>query len=271
MKKVSIFFLCLLAGFHRLPAQYSSVEIRHATGHGPYPLSITVQKSFCGGKNLFLPFVEAFDRQFGTDHNKALNGFAGSIEMALFGKHFLRFGQFKGLDTRGITLGLGYRYLYRNLNNPDHERFHLQEEVISFDVGYRLNLLYPLTVEFQAGPVLYGFYTITQYEDQGLPDGKQTLEKRFRFGNGIFERNADKKGISGLEFKARIKLFDPAGTEGGIGGFLEWGYVNTFRSRDLSIIHDFFLNDPVQDIRTWDYQYFSLGLVLPLAIRMVSK
>ena len=269
MKRSFLSLLLLVITTMALQAQLSSADVRQASGHGPYPMTISFQGVAANSNNMFSGFIRTYNAQHGTHNLRALIGSELNFNFVIVNNNFM---WIKNWVVRGFTMGVGYRYLYRNLRNGDGERIHLQEEVIGLRLGKRINIIYPITCEFLAGPTIYNFYTMSRHMD--LPNGGATtfFEERVRYGNGLFERNKlNHELCSGIDLKIRLKLFDPAGTEGGMGGYLEWGKMITFGSRNLDRLYDTFLGVETHDTRSWDYGYISAGLIFPLAIRMVSK
>ncbi len=67
-------------------------------------------------------------------------------------------------------------------------------------------------------------------------------------------------------------LFDPAGTSGGAGFYLEYRYLLSFGHHDLNSLFETFLQDSEHHTHTnWDYGSLAIGLVVPLAVRIVSS
>jgi hypothetical protein len=267
MKSIACIVLFGLTSY--IQAQYTSTEIRHATGHGPYPITINIQTTCAGNKRLLQPFVHDFDSKYKSHNNTGLYGFSANAEIVIASQHFLRMFGKSGFNIEGGKLGITYHYIKRNILNDQNIRLHLQEETIGVNIGYRLNLLYPLTCELLLGPTIYNFCTVTEHQEN--QEGT-TVVNRVRMGSGIFERDPGHKGFcSGIDSKFRLNLFDPGGTEGGLGLVFEYGRMYTFGKRDISALYREFLGTENKTKKSWDYGYFSCGLIFPLACRIISR
>ncbi|HZV70802.1 MAG TPA: hypothetical protein VFG10_14705 [Saprospiraceae bacterium] len=251
-------------------AQYSSTDIRYSSGHGPYPITINFQGSYAGNKNLFREFINDFNTKFGSDNRVALGGFSTNLEVVIVSPHFLRMFGWQGLSIQGGKLGINYRSFSKNIRNKENLRIQFHDETIGINFGHRFNLLYPFTMEVMGGPTIYNFSTISDHED--IRNDVDTSFTRTRLGNGIFERDPDQRKLcSGLDLKIRLNIFDPGGTEGGLGLVFEYGRMFTLGKRDLTALYEDFLDSAKESSKNWDYGYFSLGMTFPLALRMVSQ
>ena len=258
-------FLCSLLVIiaQRPGAQISSMDIRHADTNGPYPIYLGLQIAYAHNKKLFSGFTEAYSEEFHLRNKSRLHGFETNIGVVINERHFLGI---KNWLVRGFAVELGYRYLFRNLSNEGPRRLHLQEETISLRLCKRDNIVYPLTYQIQTGPTFYNFYSVRQ------DTGPNASAIRERVGYGLFEPSPElRKFISGWDLRGRLMLFDPAGTSGGVGYYLEYRCLWTFGKRDLNSLYETFLGYTHHEEKKWDYQSFAIGIIVPIAIRMVSS
>ena len=265
MKKyASVVLMMILSG--GVMAQLTSSDIRQASGKGPYPIYITGQTILGRSNNLFSDFVTAYSTQYDMPNKKYFNGLEGSMGIVINDQHFLGL---KGWKVRGFAVEIGYRSLFQNINNDEHTRqLFIQEELVSFRIGKRFNILYPLTLQVQAGPTFYNFYTVREStKSNGI-----TTSTLVRYGSRLFQgkTQSQQKFIPGLDTRIRFAFFDPAGTAGGLGFYLEYTYIHTFAKRDLQDLYKTFFDRIESDPQTWEYGSLTLGLVVPLALRVVS-
>ena len=62
-------------------------------------------------------------------------------------------------------------------------------------------------------------------------------------------------------------LFDPAGTSGGLGLFGEFRVIWNFEDRHLDEFYSL-IGENTTATSGWDYVSFSLGIVIPIALRV---
>lgn len=265
MRVLLLISLALLTSFQHAKAQFSATDMRKTSGSGPFPIYGNAQWMFPGAGNLFSNFVDDYTSVRGGNVHDYLHGFELNVGIVINDHHFLGL---KNLKIRGLSVEAGYRYLFRNIHTDFAQRLHLQEESVSIRLGYRICILYPVTAQIQTGPTIYNFLSVNEINDQT----GETL--RYRDGYGTFERiNSRKDFPCGWEIRGRIMLFDPAGTEGGLGFYIEYRYLWTRLSRNLSGLYETII--PVIPIsvtsQSWDYGMLSLGVVVPFAKRIVSN
>lgn len=259
----SILCSLLMIIAQRQIAQISSMDIRHADTNGPYPIYLGIQLAYVNNNRLFSGFTKSYSSEYDMRSKSMLHGFETNIGVVINERHFLGI---KNWLVRGFAVEMGYRYLFRNLSNGGPRRLHLQEETISLRLCKRDNIVYPLTYQIQTGPTFYNFYSVRENKH---PDSSAVRE---RVGFGMFETSPKlRKFISGWDLRARLMLFDPAGTSGGVGYYLEYRCLWTFGKRDLNSLYETYLGYSQHEEKKWDYQSFAIGIVVPLAIRMVSS
>ena len=265
MSRIIIIIIVRLLVINDAKGQFTATDIRNASGCGPFPIYLNAQLLIPGAGNLFGEFVDEYTNQNGGKSKEYLHGFEFNTGIVINDDHL--FG-IKNLKIKGLSFEMGYRYMYRNIISDLDERLHLQEESVSLRLGYRLCILYPITLQVQTGPTIYNFLSVNETNDLS----GEFL--RYREGYGLFERVDDRSDFpSGWEIRGRVVLFDPAGTEGGLGVYIEYRYLWTKGSRNLKGLYDIILPelDKVTSSQPWDYGMFSLGVVTPLAKRMVSN
>ena len=270
MKKIH-FILFLFFSPFIVSGQLTSDDIRHASGQGPYPIYITVSPwtSIASTKNTVRKFTSVYSK--GLD-KKNMFGFEANVGFVINEENFLNI---INLPIKRISLEAGYRHLYRNFREEegDQKLLHIQEETIGIRIGWRGNLLYPLTYQVQMGPTIHNFVTAYEFNNGN------NLE-RSSVGFGAFQEKSRRKFPSGWEFRGRLMFLDPAGTDGGIGIFFEYRYLFTFgggqkNRKNIQPIFERFLEpdvfkslNPDEFSNRWNYGSFSLGMVIPFAIRI---
>lgn len=249
---IFLVFCCLLA--NQLIAQLSSRDIRHASGKGPYPIYVNVLGSSLNAASSFGNLIDDYMATKGQSYYPSLKershlwGIEGNLGVIINTNHFMGITNFR---INRLSLEFGYRYLHRDLHDDTgFQPLHMREDVASYRIGIRGNILYPLTYQLQAGPVLYHR---TEVMD--------SLVHVVQLQTGAFP--------AGWDFRGRLMLFDPAGTAGGLGGFLEIRYLLTTRGRDFSEVYEVVLGDKSSKAvhERWNYVSWSVGIVVPLALR----
>lgn len=248
-------------------AQLSSDAIRHASGKGPYPIYLTVQGVLASAKNTFHDFSVAYGQEYGYNKITVLGGYEANLGVAINEDHFLWIPNWR---LKRASVEVGYRHLFHNakVTGKDKvQRLHLQEEVFSFRVGMRGNLIYPVTYQLQTGPTIHNVIVV---KESGGPDEPF---KREQLGSGLFENNSIKKFPWGWDARVRLMVLDPVGTDGGMGFFFEYRYLWTFGGekkgkRNLRPLYKEFGLPLIDDLQSWDYSSFSFGLIVPFAVRI---
>lgn len=268
-----LFVLLLLEG--QLTAQLSTMDIRRADGKGPYPFYLTGHVAFAYNHHLFDEFTDDYRAKYEIENEKTfLRGFEVNGGVVINERNFLGI---KGWLVRGMAIEMGYRYLDRNLTKEYEltdqvtttRRLNYQTSTFSIRLCKRMPfplISYPLTWQIQAGPTLYNFYIVKERETEN------SAIKSERDGFGAFQKaKNERRLVSGLDARVRFSLFDPAGTAGGVGYYFEYRYLWTSGNRDLSPLYDTFLGYQKHVIKHWDYGSVTVGMVVPLAVRMVSS
>ena len=234
------FTLLILSAF--CYGQLSSSDIRNASSDGPYPIYLTLQYA----KSTSIESFRTFTRSFYEPENVRLNALRG-VEANIGAV----------INETGIRFSIesGFRYLVKNLDRGN-KKVNMTEEVASLRFGYRFNILYPVTAQIQVGPVFHHMSSIR------IDSSRQS--RRIQAGRSVFKGHGL---MSGLDTRARIMLFDPAGTSGGLGIFAELRYLWNFKDRPLQPYYSL-LNQTTTATSGWDYFSFSAGVVVPLALRI---
>ncbi|MDH3649151.1 MAG: hypothetical protein OEQ53_05670 [Saprospiraceae bacterium] len=227
--------------------QLSSDDIRHAAGHGPYPIYLTGSWSKSSSLDVFKDLNKAFTAKHSGKNRTALHGFEINLGWTINEDNLL------GNKIYGVSMESGYQRVIRRVRN-DSLDFFFQEEVAAVRIGWRPEFYYPIGMHFQVGPVLY----------------HRTEGRLVERDNGI--RQSERLGepfghISGLDFRGRLTVMDPAGTTGGLGMYFEWKFHHNFKRRSVQVLYDLIGLDNVSDQR-WNYWTFSIGVMVPFALRI---
>lgn len=236
-------FIILTFGLIPCFAQLTTEDLRHASGKGPFPIYVNAHITRSLGIKDYKDFSVINDKV------NRLNGIDVNIGAIINEEKFLK---------RFIIEG-GYRHLSRNIQN-DTMSVVLREEVASLRIGKRFNILYPVTFQIQGGTIHYHFSTIrVKSKTESAP------LRTVRIGNSLNEFK--RRFISGLDLRARLMLFDPAGTPGGLGIFAEMRYTWNFYKRDPTPLYNAagLLHNQNGN---WSYFSWSLGIVVPFALRI---
>lgn len=263
---ISIFAYWAIA-FSAYGQTLSSSDFAQATGHGPYPITVSVRLLGANGKNVYSDLIQAFNDKNGSHDNYSLWGLEANANIVIADPSLFGIPNFK---VNGFTLGMGYRNIVRRVRGETSSELMLREEVFGVRTGYRWNILYPVTFEVSAGPNLFSRGTVRY-----IPDANSDTIRLITLnsGNGVFtSKRLRASFFSGWDFKLTLKIFDPAGTEGGMGMLLEYGrtFTNVALRQSNRIIEEELGISPART-NVWDYGYFSVGLIFPIAIRTVSK
>lgn len=137
---------------------------------------------------------------------------------------------------------------------------------MSIRLGKRINILYPITLQLQTGPQFYNFYTTRE----SIDNADTSYISTERNGLGLFENRKHNRVIAGWDFRSRLMIFDPAGTAGGLGFYFEYSQQYTFGKRSLNSSYQKFLGTTETEPEKWWYGAITIGLVAPLALRIVN-
>jgi len=243
-KLIAPIIALVCASLCSLHAQHSSSDFKDAATTGPFPLY------FGGG------YANSFRNQDLVDVSKHFaKHYSGDYDYItrLYGIYALA-GTSIIPKNWPLSFGLEVKHLWlhRSMRVAD-QQFKLISNQTSLCVGIRF-ATFPIVWQLQGGPVLgYG------------------RNYKFRIPGEVKTFNF-KSGTQGWTLSARAGILDPAGTEGGLGLYLEAGM--TWLNRNPH-------NDEIANaIRTYDptfnttqnsigrYGYFSVGVLLPVAIRI---
>ncbi len=258
MKKVIyLLLISVTLGFtHTSFSQLTSEEIRDATAAGPYPLYVTLQFARSATMSDFKNLSKEFNRISPNSSNdkKVLRGIEGNLGFTINEKWL-----------QNVYLEGGYQLLHRKLKD-DAFSINVTNQVASLRYGVRRRIFYPLTFQFQVGPILYRrqTFTLDSMAFSATPSLRRVFfTDKISFKDGIH--------IPGWEGRGRLVLLDPVGTSGGLGFFIEWRIVEFSRKRSLDILYDALDPGGTSNVtdQTDDMMFsFSFGLVAPLALRI---
>lgn len=250
MIKYLILFIGCLIGQQMFAQPLSSRDIRHASGKGPYPIYIGFQTSISGMKSTYGDFINDYAEAKRTEYPdlqkfETLQGLEGNLGVVINTQHFMDITNFR---VNRVSLELGYRYLHRDLRAGTRRPLHLREDMATIRIGMRGNILYPLTYQLQGGLVVF-------HHTEAIDDVVNVAQLK----TGAFP--------AGWDLRGRLMLFDPAGTAGGLGFFFEYRYMITSKGRDLTELYREILNLDDGPVKSWNYSSWSVGVVVPLALR----
>ncbi|HEX2616464.1 MAG TPA: hypothetical protein VHL57_02925, partial [Flavobacteriales bacterium] len=130
--------LCTSALFAQKP---SSFDTRLATGAGPYPFYIALQGVHTQRIGQLDRFAEALAGSYsGLSDHVRLNGIEGMLGVAL--------NDTRPRRVHGLRLELSFQHVWRSfdrLSDPDL-KLRVQQDLLSFRVGFRYNIFYPITL-----------------------------------------------------------------------------------------------------------------------------
>lgn len=221
--------------------QLSSTEFRDASSCGPYPLYFGVG----WGNSWQMSEVETISSAFFNEHDPRhrVLGVNGMVGASIIPK-----------DSKvSYFVETNFHFYSRNMRG-DLGRFTMSMNQWTLGGGVRYVFAPLFVIQGQVGAVLL-HNRIYNYRD----DAK------------ILEIHEDDKRFNEWTAKVRLSLLDPAGTEGGLGFFVEWGYNWLHKDGSESEVSDaikLFDEDFDQTISSnRRYGYFSAGLIIPIALR----
>lgn len=242
--------------------QLSSLDIRQVSGKGPYPIYINFQFPTTSTRPTFRNFINAYKQEYGTKSRNRLWGFESNLGIVINDDNLLGI---TGLSVHGVSLEFGYSYMDRLFINGGTHRMRVQEEALSIRLGWRNNLIYPITFQIQGGPVLLSYASVRESLNGSL--------RRAKIGNSLFTNRSSRvrPRLPGFEGRFRLMLMDPAGTSGGLGFYFEGRYLYTIGKRQLSPFYRLAELGSRNDVQNWNYLVFSVGFVAPLALPIPSS
>lgn len=230
-------------------AQYSTSDIRDAGSLGPYPFYVGV--GYMG--SLANSNLEALSSEFVSYYGD------GNTMEKLRGIQILAGASIIPEDSRIAFLVEGKANFLARKVKASGNYFTLSSRQASITAGMRWVLIpqFLTVLQVQAGPVLY----YAKDYDFNI-DGTWSRVSRPHDWNNLFKE---------WHALVRISIMDPAGTEGGWGLFVEWGY-NYIQDDDEAELGDairvFNPGYTGQPDDKSSYGYFSAGILLPIAVRI---
>ncbi len=240
------------------PAQEpSSFETRQATGNGPYPVHIDIQRVFpTSGISEFQRFAadQVYRQRFPRAGGRVtMSGYDVRGGFIMAGPHFPRWWP-------NWCVEMDYQNLVRTFEGKPSGHLQMRQEFFSVrPIGVRYNVFYPLTVQYTAGLVLA--HAITAEVNFSTSADSASVVR----AHGAFLDNGG-NDIFGIDQRFRITFFDPVGSAGGLGVYWEGQW--TWMGRDLSL-HDFYAlaNDGADHKSNFSYITWSMGVTVPLALK----
>jgi hypothetical protein len=242
MKRM-ILFCCCITGVLSAIAQHNSTDFKDAATTGPFPIYFGVGFANSFRNQDFINVGRAFYEFNNIDlrvrtRMYGINIFAGASIVQ------------EGWPISIVT-EVRHLLLTRTVNaNADY--FTMRSNQTTFGLGVRY-AKFPIVLQLQAGPVLM----YKRDYDFGLDNSK----RRFRHH----------PGFAGWGTLFRISILDPAGTEGGLGIFIETGFnfIRAGNNDDITKAIQMFQEDfAVSREAKRRYGYLSAGILLPIAIRI---
>lgn len=252
MRLIQLFALALLpiCALAQIP---SSFDTRHATGAGPFPFYISMQgtwtNSIPGLSGFGSSMMKRYDRIDDEIHLHGLEGYFGCSINSARQKRY-----------NGIRMELAFQHVwnaYERLSDPQL-KLRIQQNFMSLRLGMRLNVFYPITFHFLAGPILFENLQVIQDNETTLPNARSTLPRGVR----LF---ADP--LSGMDARVRMVVFDPAGTAGGLSFYFEWQRQFFFQDGSLKPLAAISLSPDPASSANFGRGAWAFGLLVPLALR----
>lgn len=246
MKPILIINCFLLSAISVL-SQHTSEDFKDAAGCGPFPIYIGagwVTSQFHDFNTVGRSFNDFYDP--GKKAGKALHGIHANIGAPIIGKDNYKKKRFPfsfGLEAKHILLMAE--------TSAAGNSFRMISNQFSAGLGMR----------FAAFP----FMLQAQYQ-QIITSRQNYL---FKIDN---ERRQVDVASGGSMILGRISFLDPAGSDGGFGVFVEYGLVRLLKPKDNALLTEaiqMFNNafDGTENCAR-GYQYFTVGITVPLALRI---
>ena len=244
---ITILLLSIAVGAE---AQVSSSTYRDASGGGPYPFYLGVGYTFTSNHRDYEALKNAFQEYSnrGFDGNERLRG----VEVLGGFTYKPEGSKFPGWP---IVLEFRYRYLTRKTRAEDMS-LRMTVNQLSAGLGARY-AAFPFVFQLQVGPIL------SYKEEFEISPGAGASEQR------IINKSNPSFGFNGISTIFRLGILDPAGTEGGLGLYVEVGHHAPKSTENLAQVMTTL--DPQHDTlieRESSYWQLSAGLLLPIAIKI---
>lgn len=244
--------LAFCAGMHPASAQLgSSVDLRHAIPNGPYPVYIVMQGVHASNITAFAEMVNTSTSIF-DGHGGRIRPFGveGNVGFVINEDNFL---SIHGLSVHSVSIEGGFKFLTRTYTDWKGNDLNLQQGLLSARIGFRWNFFYPITAHIQAGPVFFHSARL---------NSKTAEQKKDYVADGSF-------GMHGMDMRGRIMFFDPVGSTGGLGFFVEGQFVYSIEGPDEKKLRTLFKGE-LDHVDRGDFTMgvLSIGVSIPLALRV---
>ena len=221
--------------------QLSTSEFRDAASCGPYPLYFGVGY----GHSWQMAEVEEISAAFFQNQKvrHRLLGVNGMVGASIIPK-----------DSKvSYFVEVNFHVYSRNMRG-ELGRFTMSMDQLSLGGGVRYVIAPLFVIQGQVGSILL-----------------HNRKYNYRDASTLIEIHEDKNHFNEYTAKVRLSLLDPAGTEGGLGFYVEWGYNWLHKEGRESEVSDAVkMFDPGFDREissTRRYGYFSAGIIVPFALR----
>lgn len=233
--------LCLLSTVVR--SQHTSEDFKDAAGCGPFPLYIGLgytTSKYSDFSTVGREFVNFYDPEAKVKRNmRGANAIFGATVIPKKWPYWF-----------SLVLEGKYVWIFRQLTASSNT-YDMVSNQLSLGGGLRYST-FPFVFQVQYQRVLYS-------------------RQSFNFDIGGIEKAVDISS-GGNMLLARASVLDPAGSDGGFGVFFEYGCVFLERPKEneqlTGVIRAFNESFSASEHCTRGYRYFSIGVIVPLALRM---
>ncbi|MBK9175271.1 MAG: hypothetical protein IPM46_02815 [Flavobacteriales bacterium] len=231
----------------------NSIDLRHATGNGPFPVYLALQIAHSSNQQAFERLATPTTERFGgRDGRVRMWGPEVSIGAIHNTESFL---WIRGWRVHSTSMEAGYKFLARNFTDGQGRYLNLRQGLLSVRYGRRHNVYYPITIHWQVGPVLLHDMRV---------DVRDPLKGGLVASAGVRTQTL---GILGAEARARIVFFDPVGAAGGFSLFFEGQYIYLREPPGMRVLGAVTAQDGYAGGRL-HMGVFSFGTTIPLALRI---
>lgn len=245
----------------------TALDIRQATGNGPYPLYISVLRMFPSSS------IPEFERIAEGGQLKTLidrtnkvrpSGFNFRVGFIYSNGRYLRpfpkWGATRFFRDHKMVPNLCFETdfltMTEHLDGPGGDLY-MNMEIGSTRLGVRYNLFYPVSLQVTTGVVWHQAATIIL---DAPPRSESPI--RARVWPGI--------AIHGWDTRARLQLLDGTNAGGGLGLSVEcqWTYLCNRRSLgDVDPLYAAMGDNTPRGEPTWHFITWGAGITVPLALR----